>query len=671
MALLRSASLLPAVILALALPAAAASSDLVALSLEELMNLEVTLVSRGSQTVSEVAAAVTVITADDLRRSGVHSLPEALRLAPGLQVSIVDANKWNVTARGFSGLFANKLLVLIDGRSVYTPLFSGVFWESQDVLFEDVERIEIIRGPGGTLWGANAVNGIINIVTRTAAQTQGGLVQLGAGSGERGAVSGRFGARLASGAHYRVWGKYFDRGRSSSVQALPVRDDWLMGRGGFRVDYRTFGGDDITLQGDFHAGEVGQSLTFIAGVPEPPAPAAETFYFDARVRGGNVLGRWTRDPGSPTETSVQTYFDLFSRREIILDGNIRSFDVDLQQRLQHGQHQIVVGGGYRLTDDDFDGSFTMSLDPAGRTYHLFSGFVHDELQLLPDRLRLSAGSKFEHNSFSGFEWQPNARIWWAPAAGHAVWGAVARAVRTPSRGDHDFRAIVGTLPSLDDSTATLVRLLGDRRFDSEKLLAFDAGYRARLNASVNVDAAAFLNLYDDHFVREPASLPFAETDPPPIHLILPLRIENGATATSMGFETAVDWDVIDSWRLRAAYTYFDLDIELPSGSRDTGTKGYEGDSPQHQLALRSYARLPSGWELYASGRYVDALPASLVDAYVALDARLGWRPVPGLQLSLAAVNLLDRRHREGVANVVGAVHTAAERDFQALASWEF
>jgi len=298
---------------------------------------------------------------------------------------------------------------------------------------------------------------------------------------------------------------------------------------------------------------------------------------------------------------------------------------------------------------------------------LLSGFVHDEIQLQPERLRLSLGSKFEHNSFSGFEWQPNAKLWWSPVRGHAFWGSVARAVRTPSRGDHDFRAIVGA--SIVNSTAILVRLIGNREFDSESLLAFEAGYRANLGPRLSVDMAAFLNHYDDHFVREPDEL-LSESEPSP-HLILPLRIDNGATATSAGFEAALDWDPLSNWRMRAAYTYIDLELKLQPGSLDTTTEGYEGDSPHHQLAVRSFLRLPSGWELYASGRYVDGLPASSIDSYFALDGRIAWQPLPRMQLALSAVNLFDRRHREGIADVVGAVHTAVERDVQATLSWRF
>ncbi|MEE3263732.1 MAG: TonB-dependent receptor plug domain-containing protein [Candidatus Latescibacterota bacterium] len=381
--------------LLLSISIADAKTGLANLSLDELMDLEVTLLSRRPQRVTETPAALAILTGDELRRIGVHSLPDALRLAPGFQVGQVDANKWVVASRGFAGLFANKLLVLVDGRSVYTPLFSGVFWESQGVLMEDVERLEIIRGPGGSLWGANAVNGIVNVVTRPAATTPETFVHLGAGS-ERRQLALRHGRPIPGGG-LRFDAERMDRGRSAAAGDKPVRDDWHMQRVGFRADVERGPADHLTLLGNVRGGSVGQSVTFV--MQASPA-VARTQYFDADLLALDVLGRWRHHWDDDHELEIQAYYDLFDREEAVLHGRIHNADVDLQHRFRLGSHRLVWGGGYRRTWDDFDGTFTMQLDPASRTTHLFSGLVHDDIELVPQRLAISAGTKLEHNSFS-------------------------------------------------------------------------------------------------------------------------------------------------------------------------------------------------------------------------------------------------------------------------------
>ena len=650
--------------------------DLTQLSLEELMNIEVTLVSRKPEKLAETAAAVFVLTAEDLRRSGVRSIPEALRLVPGMQVGRIDANKWVVTSRGFPGLFANKLLVLIDGRSVYTPLFSGVFWEAQDVVLEDVERIEVIRGPGGTLWGANAVNGVINILTRKAADTPGRSVQVGGGTEERGFATLRGGGRLGEGAHYRAYGKVFTRDRSRGATGQRPADGWHLYRIGGRIDWELSSRDALSVLGNGYRGEVGQSLLLTTS---PSPPYVQAVHSEARIHGAAVLGRWERRISDRTDLALQLYYDRSGRRDYVLAGVIHNLDLDFQHRFRPGPRQeIVWGWGYRFTTDHFDPTFTMALHPESRKVHLLSGFVQDDITLVPERLRLIAGTKFEHNSYTGIEAQPNVRFWWSPAPRQALWGAVSRAVRTPSRGDNDIRAMAQAIPPDSlfpgvPSPVALVALVGNRDFTSENLLAFDLGYRAHFNERLTLDLAGFYNLYDDLRTNElEIDSRVLEGDPLPPHLLIPMRVDNKATGKTWGFELAANgqWH---PWRLRAGYSFLRMDLEVDEDSFDAQTESYARELPRHQLSVRSYLDLPAGLELDVVGRYVHDFPVAewKIDRYLTFDLRLGWRPEERLELSLAAQNLLDSPHPEYVSQASGTFATEVEAGVYGVLNWAF
>ena len=659
------ATALLSLVLAAYLPALGSPSfDLVDLSLEELMEVEVSLVSRRPQSLAETAAAVTVVTGEELRRAGVRTLPDALRLVPGFQVAQIDANKWVVTSRGFAGLFSNKLLVLIDGRSVYTPLFAGVFWESQHVLPEDVERIEVIRGPGGTLWGANAVNGIVNVITRDAAAGNELYVTAGGGD-ERRYVAARRRHNLGENGHLRAYVERFARGRTTSVEARPVRDAWHMSRTGLRADLELSAEDRLSLQADAFGGAVGQSLSYVESMPPP---LAQPFYFDADVFGADVLGRWQHG-GVDDGLEVQAYYDVFHRQERFLSGTIHNLDIDLQRRHRSGRHRMVAGAGYRLTTDELEGSFTMSFRPARHTNHLLSVFVHDEVSLRADELRLSLGTKLEHNGYSGLEWQPDVRVWWSPRPDHALWAAATRAVRTPSRGDHDIDAVFDALPAdslFAGAPMTLVKVMGDADYDAENVIALDAGYRAVLGDGWVADLAVFRNRYDDLLSQEPG-LPVALEEPVP-HLVLPLRSGNLAKATTLGFEATLEWSVRPWWQVRGIYSFLDIDLELLPGSRDFITATFPGSSPRHQLGLRSLARAGQ-WSLVGAGRWVDAIDALGVGAYVSLDARVARTVGDSWELAITGRNLLESRHREATSTTIGAVHTAVQREFFLSLSW--
>ena len=648
--------------------------DLTGLSLEELMDIEVTLVSRKPEKLAGAAAAVCVLTREDLRRSGVQSLPEALRLMPGMQVAHVDANKWTVTARGFSNLFANKLLVLIDGRSIYTPIFSGVFWESQDVVLEDVERIEVIRGPGGALWGANAVNGVINIVTRKAQDTQGGFLQIGGGTEERGFTTLRYGGRLGDRAYFRTYAKAFNRDASADSLGRRSADGWRFFRTGGRVDWEVSSRSSLTLQGDFYRGSAGQTYQLVMSSTYPFVRATD---FDARIDGGDLLGRWEHTFDGGSDLALQFFYDGYRRKDLPISGIVHTADMDLQHRFHlNRRHEIVWGAGYRSIASELEKTFTFAIDPPSRRTHLFSAFFHDEIALVKDRLRLMLGSKLEHNSFTGLEVQPNLRLLWAPASQYSVWGAVSRAVRTPSRTEEGQRFIAQALasePSGPDSTPRLLGLVvafGNQDVLSETLLAFDLGCRTRVGNRLSLDLAAFYNIYDRVRTDE-FGAPVVEESPPPPHLLIPLRADNRAYATTYGAELSANWQMLDRWRIRTAYTYLHMALSLEDDSKSAPIEGDAGENPRHRAVVRASADLPGRLELDVIGRYVHDLPAFHIDRYLALDVRAGWSPVRRLELSLTGRNLLAHRHREFVSfsdiSRAGRVETGV---YSALA-WRF
>jgi iron complex outermembrane receptor protein len=606
--------------------------DITDLSLEELADIEVTSVSKKAERSSEAAAALYVITQEDIRRSGVTTIADALRLVPGVHVAKIDSNKWEVSVRGSSSQFSNKLLLLMDGRSVYTPLFAGVFWDVQDTLLADIERIEVIRGPGGTLWGSNAVNGVINVITRSARDTQGLLVSGGGGDEERAFVGARYGGRFGEGFYYRVYGKYFDRDGGFD----PVRggfDDWHMARGGFRADWDVSPADLLTVQGDVYAGRAGQ-----AGLPGL-ALVEPGMEFDERLTGGNVIGRWTRTLGESSDATVQAYYDYTDRNELFFRERRGTFDLDFQHRFPlPWRQEFVWGAGYRLTSDEFRGSLGLDLMPDDRDVQLASMFVQDEIWIVPDRVRFTLGSKFEHNDYTGVDIQPSGRIAWLPTAGQTVWGSISRAVRTPSRFEND---VSFEMPDPDDPIAT--RFTGDRHLDNEKLLAYEAGYRVHPVQRLFLDLALFYNVYDDVVSVTPGA-PFFEPEPPPGHPVVPLSLTNRIDGEVYGFELAADAQVLDWWRIRAAYSHLQMDIDVSAPDQDLLEA--QGSSPQNQLSARSQLDLPWKLELDAAARYVDNLPARAIGSYFSADVQLARYIVRGLRVAVVGQNLLEDHHRE-------------------------
>lgn len=504
------------------------------------IDVVVTSVAKRPQQLFETAAAVYVITPEDLRRSGVTTIPEALRMVPGMQVARIDANKWAISARGFNGRFANKLLVLMDGRSVYSPLFSGVFWDEQDTLLEDIARIEVIRGPGAALWGANAINGVVNIITKRANETQGTLVETGAGMEERGFGATRYGGKLADKAYYRIYAKYFKRDNYIAPSGIEAADDWDVLRGGFRLDWETTSQNVLTLQGDIYDGKAGQTYTTLA----LSQPFTQTVNNNIDTAGGNILARWRHMPSETSDLFLQMYYIRAERNNPSLLGQVLdTVDIEFQHHLRFGKrHQIDWGLGYRFNYSDTRASIELVLNPNKRSYDQFSAFIQDEITLVDDRLRLTLGSKFEHNDFSGLEVMPNTRLLWMPEDRHTVWTSISRAVRLPSHLDHDARFNERILP---DDPFALVSLFGNENFDPEELLAFELGYRVQPTRRLFVDITAFYNLYDRLRTIEPR-MPFQEISSFPSRFVLPFVTDNKMEGEIYGVELATDWKPWDT-----------------------------------------------------------------------------------------------------------------------------
>lgn len=634
-----------------ALPAsvgAYSTDELFNLSLEELVNIQITSVSKKPQRISDSAAAVFVITQDDIRRSGAASIPEALRLAPGINVARIDGNKWAITARGFNGRFANKLLVLMDGRSVYTPLFSGVYWDVQDTLLDDIDRIEVIRGPGAALWGANAVNGVINIITKHSEKTNGLLAKGCYGSEENGFAAVRYGSPAGRHGNYRVYAKYFNRDGYDAIGGGEAADDWNSFRGGFRYDGQLDSRDTLTVQGDAYSGTEGQTNSEFSLAPPSYRLIRDE---DTSFSGGNLLLRWERTLSENSDLALQTYYDHTERDEKALVKESRdTFDLDFQHRFALGNRQEIIWGlGYRLSRDDLDPNEpTISINKSSQTDQTASFFVQDEITLKPDLLRFILGSKFEHNDYTGFEVQPNARLICTPSEKHSIWASVARAVRTPSRAEEDavitLEIIPPDLTTIPPTPIIAATANGDEDYDSEELLAWELGYRFMPSTAFSFDLAGFLNVYDNLRSAEPQSL-----DPTalPLHLVLPNLLHNKLKAKTWGFEAVVDWKIRDWWRLQTAYSFLQMDVDMESDSNDGGSIDLmEGTSPKNQLSVRSSMDLPRNIALDFWLRYADQLESLDIDDYVTLDIRLGWEPRPGLELAIVGQNLLQDSHQE-------------------------
>ncbi len=645
-------------------PAPGEDTDLTELSLQALMNIEVSSVAKKPQSLADAAAAVYILSQDDLRRSGVTSLPEALRMVPGLQVAQIDANKWAITSRGFNGRFANKMLVLMDGRSVYTPLFAGVYWHVQDTMIEDIERIEIIRGPGATLWGANAVNGVINIITKSSADTGGGIFSTHIGDEQRARGSVRYGGVIGDNAHYRAYGKFLSRDDAMAPSGGDASDGWEALRSGFRFDWDLPGRDRFTLQGDLYDGEAGQQFERYSLTP----PYAEIINDESSFSGSNLQARWSRSVSDEEELELRFYYDRTQYKESRVDERRQSFDIDFQHRRRVGERQDVIWGvGFHRTADDIEDSEGFRFDPDERDDQLISAFVQDDIGIGEDNCRLTLGSKFEYNDYTGFEVQPNIRALWKLRKRDALWMAASRAVRTPPRAWDDVAVWRMAFPDPGGGPTNVVALFGNRDTVSEELMAYEAGYRTCTVRRTCVDVATFYNDYDNLTTIEMGA-PFLEADPAPIHVILPQILGNKMKGSSYGVEISSNWELTHKIHVSAWYSYFTLDLTPDATSTDPAAQSAEGDAPKNQAHVRAYFDLPRGFRWDVAAYHVDDLPTQGVSAYTRLDTRFSWQR-RGLEASLALQNLLDSHHQEYGGFV--EIPTEVERSIYGRIEWRF
>lgn len=634
-------------------------------SLEQLMNVsvEVSSASRKPQKLEDTAAAIHVITRQDIRRSGMSSLPELLRMVPGMQVAQIDGGSWAISSRGFNAKNSDNLLVMLDGRVLQTPTFTGVNWDAQDVVLEDIERIEVIRGPGGVLWGANAVSGIINIITSSAAATQGGMLSGGAGNYERQGTA-RFGGHLGETGHFRIYARDAAQGNFKQASGAQTSGTWAHDRhdlrsAGFRADWDMSGGNSLTVQGDTYSGGSDHTGTAVALMPPYSTPTGYTI----DLNGGNLLARWKSTVSATDEWALQFYYDTYQRRYFNIGEQRDTVDLDFQHRFQGGErHDIVWGAGYRQTRDNMDNTFAVSYIPASRTDHVVSAFLQDEIAL-KDNLHLIAGSKFEHNSYTGLEVQPNLRLRWKIDEQQTAWAAVSRAVHTPSRTDAGGDIVATVIKP--GATIFATHLQGNPAIQAEHLLSYEAGYRNQLSEQVQMDVAAFYTEHKNLMTIE-REANFIDA----MHTVIPLVIYNRASATTHGLEWSGSWRPDDRWQFKAAWSWLKMDIRRDAGSTDTSIEAEEGRSPQNQFQFHAFHSPVDHVDLSTSLYYVDSLPSLKVSAYTRLDARIGWRVQPGLELSLTGRNLFDPGHPEFI-NPSGPRTSEVPRSFFGGATWKF
>jgi iron complex outermembrane receptor protein len=636
--------------------------DLTSTSIEDLMNMEVTSASKKEQKLSQVAAAIFVITQEDIRRSGATNIPDVLRMVPGVQVAQLDANIWVITIRGFSDRFADKVLVLIDGRSVYTPTSSGVYWDQQDVPLEDIERIEVIRGPGGTIWGANAVNGVINITTKSAKDTKGGLATLSGGSEGYSQDLLQWGGRAGQAGDYRVFGKYEGTGSLRLPDGTPGGDGWHMWQTGFRSDLELSAKDSLTIQGDFLRTSEGEILNVVLANALPEQP---TFSSRTDVYAANILTRWNRKVSEVSTIALQAYYDGYDRHEEGGYEGRRTFDVDFQNHVAAGKRNDLVWGlGYRVTSDNLTPKYSKSYVPAQRTDNLLSAFIQEEFKAT-SALHFIVGSRLEHNGYTGFEFEPSSQILWTPSKRQSVWVSAARAIRQPARADTAIRIDLGIVP-LPSGDFGVKEVTANPNRKAEELISYQLGYRAEVSKRLSLDVATFWNRYHHLQTDEPGN-PFFTSSPAPPHFVFPETSSDNAHARTYGAEVFLDWSVTRRWRISPGYTYLQIAVSPDASSLDTSVSSEVGDDPKHGYTIRSQVTLPRNFEWDTSLYFVSALSDQGIPSYDRLDTRVGWRLGESIELSLVGQNLLTPRHGEFGDDT--PLHTLVVRRVMAKVVW--
>lgn len=641
------------------------SSRLAEMSIEQLGEVEVislTSLFKKETKLEQAPAAAAVVTSDDIRRLGITSIPEALRMVPGMDVARIDSHEWAVSARGFNAQFANKLLILEDGRSIYGPAYGGVNWGMQDMMLEDLDRIEVIRGPGASLWGANAVNGVVNVISKSSRDTQGLLVSATGGTEDQPGVAVRYGGQLATNLYYRVYGKYFNRKGLVTSTGADAMDDWHSMQGGTRMDWEPSDENKFTLQGGYYNDFVHDNETVAIAAP----PFVASTNSQNHDYGGNVLGRWTHTFSESSALTLQTYYDYFKQAQVGTSETRNTFDFDAQHRFQLGtRNDIIWGLGYRYTEDKFPTSFPaafyLSWVPPQRADQLISAFAQDEITIVPDNFSITFGSKFEHDDHTGYQVEPSVRLLWTPTEKQTVWAAVSHAVRTPSR--YETTAIVN-YSVIPGSPLGLNRLFGNPNADAEQLNAYELGYRIEPTKRLSFDLATFYNQYHN-LLRFVTNSSFPQG---PTIVVFPQTVENSGSADTFGVELSTTWKVTDSWRLMAGYSYLHVDLH-------PNDRAFQGN-PEQQVQLRSYLDLPWNMEFNSAIYYVDrqtaasGLGTATIPAYIRLDLGLVWHPTKSLEIGVWGQNLIDDQHAE-FPSLKSSVQTEIPREILGKITWTY
>lgn len=638
-------------------------TDLTQLSPEQLSKIEVTSVSKKEQKLSDTAAAVYVITQQDIRNSTATNIPEVLHMAPGLDVVQLNGSTWAISVRGFAEQFTNKMLVLIDGRSVFDPLIAGVVWADQDVPLEDIERIEVIRGPGATMWGTNAFNGVINIITKPAQETPGALVSAGVGNDERSYAFVQYGGKLGKSSHYRLFAKDFDDGPAGEFAGLPSHDSWRSVRGGFRVDTRASERDSLLWEGDAFSGNAGSQSV----VPVYTAPFTRSFIDNIGHGGEDLMGRWIHKSLDGEETTLQASWAHVIHPQLGLDVNGSVAGISLQHEKIVGRHDFVAGFSYDFRDAHTSSPDTnVSWSPANLSFNIAGGFMQDEIVFLNGVLHFTAGIRVEHNSLSGWDAQPTARLLWKVSPRQSLWTAYSLANRSADPDDTSIRDNISIFPT--PGGLQVLRLMGNPAIKPERLNAFELGHRVQVLKTLSLDSTIFDNQYSDLLGQEPGQ-PFAEAGPPP-RLVIPLVPQNDTSGRSIGGELGTQWMPVHGLRMMAAYSLIEFEFTQTTAAGVTTKQQLWGDPPRHQLQLSSALNLPRHLEFSNALSFVDRRTVQNIPGWTEVDSKLSWRPAESADFSLGVQNLFNKEHIEFISQL-GGLPTTLGRTINGRFTWHF
>ena len=644
--------------------AAAGQTSLADASLEQLLNTRVTSVSKREEKLASSAAAVFVISAEDIRRSGATSLPDVLRMAPGVDVQQVDAGIWAISIRGFNSRYSNKVLVMVDGRSVYTPTFAGVYWDHQDLPLEDIDRIEVVRGPGATLWGVNGVNGVISILTKSAKNTKGGLIGAGGGSDTHALDTAQYGGTAGQTGAYRIFGRFRDEGNSATPGGGRAYDRWSGIHGGFRSDWDLSPRDALMVEGDLFFNR--EHETVRSGWIPSTSQALVGQQFDSS--GGSLLARWTHSTESGSQTSVQAYYDSYRRTEFGSPEKVGNFDLEFQQHVSLGRrHEIVWGLGYRASPSSLAAGPALSLSPASQTDNLWSAFLEDEIGLTPS-LALTLGGRLEHGPYGGWKDEPDVRLAWSPRSGrNTIWLSAAKADHLPSRTDTGIQVDLLSA-EVAPNVRQVVRLFGNPQLEDEEVRDYEAGYRSRISDNLTADIATFLSYYRHLETYEPG--PVVVTPGSPLLVTVPMTFENLARAVDYGGEISLNWTPAKRWRIRPSYSYLHATLGLEPSSHGATSASIASGFPQNQFQINSWFNLNSKTEFDQSVYYMARLPGSSIPGHTRVDVRLARRIGENIEVSLVGQNLLRARTLE-FGDAFNTIGTASMRSVYGRIAWRF